>query len=62
MTRKKSLYLKQRVDLSEGCDGESFLLLLHLESLEGDDLVGGLLPCTIHHPVRALLDAGGRRT
>ena len=46
---------EQRVDLPQRRDGEALLLALHLEPLEGDDLLGLLVAGAVHHAVRALL-------
>ena len=48
---------EERVDLAQRRDGEALLLALHLQPLEGDDLLRLLVAGAVHHAVRALLDA-----
>ena len=48
---------EQRVDLPQGGDGEALLLALHLEPLQGDDLLSLLIAGAVHDAVGALFYA-----
>ena len=48
---------EQRVDLPQRGDGEALLLALHLEPLQGDDLLSLLVAGAVHDAVGALFNA-----
>lgn len=50
--------LAEEGDLAEGGGGDSFVLDLETDALEGDDLVGGLVPGLVDDAIGSLSEVG----